>query len=367
MSGIDRRQLLASLTIGSLDARAAKIGAPKVTDSHVGKGTTGNDQGKWFVATERLQRSERYAIEFWSTPTCTIAYADQLPQQIMRRAIWHERDGLRADLIAEMPWLRGDLEILEFGGSENLLRWLSSIGETQCRAVGKTALLALDSVSCSTEGQPWTEILSGFRASYDNVIGHFYMAQRGFLHWKAAMLAHEQNAFDFDKFFSAIISHCDIVIFSNQSLLENDSYLSASAPTEMLVSESVRRLAHVLLDRRLLSQIVPRKTDNRRYLRTFALGSAGASAFSRQISMRDLTRQRELIFSNFGKPILNPLLIATCVSQSCSESVQNQLVGSNIKLFKTVASASANGNAEFLEWFEFVTLWPFDWGYGRWP
>lgn len=360
MSRIDRRQLLASLAIGSIGANVVRDG----TEPAAGK-PANNDRGRWFIARERLQRSDQYTVEFWSTPAYTITYADQLPQQIVRRAIWPERDALRVDPIAQLRWLRGDLEILEFNGSESLLQWLSSDGETPCRRGKRTALLALD--GASRAGQPWSEILPAFRRSYDHMIGHFHIAQRGFLHWKAARLADGLQTSDFEKFFTAITSQCDGVIFSNQSLVENDSYLSARAATEMLAGELMRRFGEVLLDERLLTQIVPARNMDDLYPCAFALGSAGASAFSPRICMRDLTRQRELVFSSFGRPILHPLLIATCVSQHCAESIQNQLVGSNIKLFKTATSADPNGNGEFLEWFKFATLWPFDWSYGAWP
>jgi hypothetical protein len=74
-----------------------------------------------------------------------------------------------------------------------------------------------------------------------------------------------------------------------------------------------------------------------------------------------------LVFCSFGKPLLRPLLIANRASQLCAQKVEKQIAGSNITFLKTATFDDPNDNGEFLEWFEFAALWPFDADHGPWP
>jgi hypothetical protein len=209
--------------------------------------------------------------------------------------------------------------------------------------------------------------LPAFRR-YDHVIVHFHIEQRGFVHWKTALCGEWGDVSGFDQVFTELESQCDCLIFTSQSLAEYDQHLSARVSTGTLVSELMCRLGEALFDERLLAEIMlPKDMGDEASPRTFALGSAGASAFSPEVSLRDLTRQRELVFGSFGKPLRRPFLIATAASRPCTEKVEKEIAGSNIKLLKTATCTDPRGNGEFLEWFKFVTLWPFDWRYGAWP
>ena len=367
MSNIDRRQLLASMAFGSLGADFRAVATPQVTDPR--SMIHSNEPARWFLAKEPLQTSAEHIVEFWSTPACKVQYVDQLPPRIVRGAVWQEDEAHRVNPGEKHCLLRGDPEILEFNGLSALGQWLYKNAEAVTRGgIRRTALLALDSASVESKRELSSFVLPAFRRCYDHVIGHFHIEQRGFVHWKTALCGEWGDASGFDEVFTELESQCDCVIFTSQSLAENDQHLSARVSTGTLVSELMCRLGEVLIDKRLIAEIIPpRNIDDEVYPRTFALGSAGASAFSPQISLRDLTRQRELVCSSFGKPVQRPLLIATAASQLCAQNVEKEIAGSNIKFLKTANCVDPKGNGEFLEWFKFVALWPFDWRYGAWP
>jgi hypothetical protein len=272
VSEISRRRLLASLAAGPLYRDFAKAeAAPAITPGR---------SYKWSVARERFTPTEQHVVDFWASPACKIRYGDQLPPQIVRGAICHEREADPVKPIDKLCWLRGDLEVLQSGGSEALEHWLHTIAETMpARVVTKTALLALDSASGKPAGPSWSDLLPSFRRCYDHVIGHFHIEQRGFVHWKAALLADGGDA-KFDEIFAATTSHCDAVIFTNYSLAENDHHLPARISTEALVSELMRRLGEVLLDKHLLTEIVPPKnTDYKMYRARSRLAARARAPF----------------------------------------------------------------------------------------
>jgi hypothetical protein len=224
--------------------------------------------------------------------------------------------------------------------------------------------VALGGVSSGQPARPsWSDVLPAFRHGYEHLIGHLHIEQRGFVHWKAELCDEQANASGFEKAFTELTSQLDAVIFTSQSLIENDAYLSARASTEVLLGELVGRLGDALLDEQVVANIV---MQEKLRPRTFALGSAGASANSPILVLADLMRQRELVFSSFGKPLLQPMLIATRTGAHCAESVENQIAGSNIKFMKTLW-ASQNYESASAGWSEFTTLWPFDPNYGPWP
>lgn len=89
------------------------------------------------------------------------------------------------------------------------------------------------------------------------------------------------NSPSFERFFTSAVSQCDAVVFTSQSLLENDVHLSARASTESLVGELMQRFAQVLCDEKLVQQIIPiskksGKGANQPHM--LALSSAGASS-----------------------------------------------------------------------------------------
>jgi len=382
MQNIDRRRLLGSLAVSALCRDFANADNSQPIAS-VGREQSSNRQERWFVARQRRNITEHQIVDFWAKPIFNVYYADLLPPQIVRGALWPECEPREICRDAEgsghndltltqdrLDWLGDQREFFECSRAEGNLPSLEGIADKKAPLGGvrRTALLALDSKSAKATDKAWIDILPAFRRCYDRVIGHFHIEQRGFLHWKTWLQAQPFDATHFDKYFTEAALLCDAVIFTSQSLAENDAYLSARASTEALVGELMRRLGQILLDELALDEIAPLKTSGERtYPHVFALGSAGASIKSGGIVSTDLVRQRELVFSSFGKPILRPLLIATCADRRCAESIPKQIVGSNIKFLATKTSAERKIEDQSLEWFEFATLWPFDPNSGAWP
>ena len=232
-----------------------------------------------------------------------------------------------------------------------------------------TALIALDSQWPTATGLDWADILPAFRGCYDRLIGHYHINQRGFHHWKNSLKAGAPDASRFESFFTNAASQCDLVVFTSQSLLENDVHLLARASTESLVGELMQRFAQVLLDDEVAREIVPMRTTNfaPKRPRCYALGSAGASRTWPTVAPADLLRQRELTFSSFGKPILRPLIIGLGVDERSAEAIRRQITGSNMMFLNTARHFQPDCDNDSSEWLKFVTLWPFDPDYGPWP
>jgi hypothetical protein len=233
-----------------------------------------------------------------------------------------------------------------------------------------TALIALDSRWSTRPGPDWADILPAYRSCYDRLIGHYHITQRGFLHWKTSLTACAPDASRFERFFTNAASQCDLVVFTSQSLLENDVHLSARASTESLVGELMQRFAQVLCDEKLVQQIIPiskksGKGANQPHM--LALSSAGASSQFPTIQASDLLRQRELVFSSFGKPILSPRIIGLGLNEACAKSIHDQISNTNMTYFGASAIADERPDAAGAEWLKFVTLWPFDPDSGPWP
>lgn len=313
------------------------------------------------------QPKELSRIDFWSMPICTEPYAQNLNSQITRGTLvsQYKEDDL---------YLHGSLKYIDELLDEKRASWLShrhsyrgSINNAVLRSLNRsepirnsTALIALD--SCGLHAQPltWAEALSAFRSKYCRLIGHLHIPDRGFHHWKTRLS--QSNEQRFSEFFIPAASQCDAVILTSQSLLENDVYLPARQSTDMLVAELMVRLLRALGCDDVLERVAPLQGERPR---TFALGSAGAHRNCAELELRDLLRQREIVFHSFGKPTSRPALIGLDLDRESEAKLQEQLLGSNMLLLN--ARTSPESSVPGREWLEFVALWPFDPAYGPWP
>ena len=174
----------------------------------------------------------------------------------------------------------------------------------------------------------------------------------------------------FERFFTSAALQCDAIVFTSQSLIENDVHLSARASTEILAGELLQRFAQVLLDDEVAREIAPMRTTNcaPKHPRCYALGSAGASKTCPTVGLADLVRQRELTFSSFGKPILRPLIIGLGVDERSAETIRRQIAErTNMMVLNAPRTFRLDSYNDSVEWLKFVTLWPFDPDYGPWP
>ena len=169
----------------------------------------------------------------------------------------------------------------------------------------------------------------------------------------------------FERFFTSAALQCHAIVFTSQSLIENDVHLSARASTEILAGELLQRFAQVLLDDEVAREIVSMRTTScaPKHPRCYALGSAGASKTYPTVGLADLVRQRELTFNSFGKPILRPLIIGLGLDERSAEGLRMQITTQTNMIFLNSSVASD----ENTEWLKLITLWPFDPDYGPWP
>jgi len=318
--------------------------------------------------------SERaHSIDIWSKPLCEIRHADHLPVEITHPSLPRVNDlpvSRKHDILRTSA--SATSTITRDSATQNFSIALSElIGKKSDNSfLGRTAFIAFNCLSCASMEPDLTEVLSAFRSCYDRVIGHIHIEQRGFVHWQKSV-----NSFS-DIYFSRIANQCDAVIMTSSSLIEHDSYLSSRLPTERLVGQLIERLVCALLDKDVVDQIAPVKpaTGDGEVgkPRVFAMGSAGSHKFCPGICEPDLARQRELVFSSFGKPLAHPLLIATLIDDNSIQAIRGQLVGTNIEFLSLASSTrSPSANNELGgphdEWSEFITLWPFDPKFGPWP
>ncbi len=383
MKTINRRRFLGSLAVSTVCAGVARADIPQPAKLAMGEQENVRNN-TWFIARQNRELRGQHIIDFWSKPLCDIDHANYLPPEIVRGTLWY--DGAGTDF-QEHPALKYVDSILEQDrsiwlydkrlfaehcpGMEGLsVPLLTMVGQKASTSRGgRTALLALDSQWLSTTDPDWADMLPAFRRCYDRVIGHFHIERRGFHHWKKWLSDGTFGDSFFEHFFTKTALQCDAIILTSQSLAEHDAHLSPRASTEALVGELIRRLGDALLDENVLEQIAPISTPVEKravHPRVFALGSAGASVSYPRVREIDLCHQRELVYGSFGKPILCPLLIATRCDTISAEYIRNQISGYNFLFLATLANSGRWRNGKYLEYLEFVTLWPFDPDYGPW-
>ena len=379
MSIMNRRSFLRSLAASPFFAGDVRSQNPQSGDIIADRRT-----GRWLIARQDCGPNTDYAVDFWSTTSCQINYASRLPSEIVRGVVWYDSE-TADDKSAPEPldhteslieqqkfsWLNAQCKFAVAEGRNGLSQALPNVFEKEPSTCPRprTALLALDSSFATATDPAWADIIPSFRRHYDRIIGHFHIVQRGFHYWQTALTGQPQGAFRFEQFFTKAASQCDAIIFTAQSLTESDEFLSARASTEELVAELMRRFGRALLDREIVTQVAPIDTaiaDGTMHPRYFAIGSMGARMPSLSVQLGDLSRQRELVFCGFGKPVLRPLLIGLDINDDTAQRLHEDVTRktSNIRFLKTTPSS---GRVQNLEWLEFVTLWPFDPDHYPWP
>ena len=365
MKTIDRRTFLGSLAFSGIHASTA---AP----THTAQSDTGSHQHKpekdlvWTVVQHHPKPSND--IHFWSMPTCTVPYGSELDPRVTRGTLFLHYEGEDLDSHSSLKYVDALL-------GQDRASWMArncscrgSISDALSLVLGDsklsenaTALVALDSRGVGGEEVAWHDILPALRRHYPRIIGHFHIPDRGFHHWKTRLSQNNKEAFS--GLFTRAASQCDAVIFTSQSLLENDTYLPARGSTDMLVAELMTRLCRGLENNGVLEQM---SALQGKQPRMFALGSAGAHRHFASLNLADLARQREIVFASFGKPLARPLLVGLDLARTSEAKLQNQIAGSNLVL---LAARSRVDEVERLdpEWFKLFVLWPFDPDYGPWP
>jgi hypothetical protein len=375
MDIITRRSFLGSLALGSV---YPNVGQTAALQLHASEGEAHPSEIHWSITKQNfVAKLDR--VDFWSKPLCATRYAEQLSATVGLGALFDDETGelpakaglLPADLMSltkKDPFLHERFSIQRGTGIKTLTELLRA--EVGARRFRTSALIALDSRWSTQPGPDWADILPAFRSCYDRLIGHYHITQRGFHHWKTSLTECAPDASRFERFFTNAASQCDVVVFTSQSLLENDVHLSARASTESLVGELMQRFAQVLCDEKLVQQIVPiskRSGKGTNQPHMLALSSAGASSQFPTIQASDLLRQRELVFSSFGKPISSPRIIGFGLNEACAKSIHDQISNTNMIYLSTNAIADGQADPSGAEWLKFVTLWPFDPDSGPWP
>lgn len=371
---ISRRSLLSSLTLTGFYANLKQANAayPHAVNAISDLAS----EYRWTIARHKLPPATHH-VDFWSRPLCEVPYANQLPLEVTRGALFF---GANTDLQAcpeldyvdsmlgqsRSKWLSNRQSSMSIS---NLAETLRSPTRRDDKRNFRTALLALDSRCFEPSAPQWADILPAFRGAYERLVGHFHIPHRGFHHWKQSLNATPSDALRFDHFYSQAAAHCDAVVFTSQSLLENDVHLPARASTGSLIGELMHRLSCVLLDTGAVAWLIPgNKIGEAKPARTFAIGTAGACREICRLGLADLVRQRELVFSSFGKPVLRPLVIGLGLDERCAENIRRQVTEETNAAFLNARRISQlNPQSENQGWLKFITLWPFDSNYGPWP
>lgn len=370
MSIINRRGFLQSLAASPFfasDVRSQSLPSDE--------GIAERHNGRWFIARQDCGPSADYAVDFWSTPSCQVDYANHLPSEIVRGLVWYDskagdeqepRD--HASLVAneKFSWLNSPCQFSTAEGRSALSQALPNVFGR--KSGPRTALLALDSSFATATDPAWAEMIPSFRRHYDRIIGHFHMTQRGFHDWQTALTGQPQGVSRFEQLFTNAAVQCDAIVLTAQSLAENDGSLPASASTQELVAELMRRFGRVLLDHEIVAHIVPIDSaiaDRTMHPRYFVVGSMGAFVPSLSVQEVSLARQRELVFCGFGKPVLRPLLIGLDLNEDTAQKIGDDVAQkTSIKFLHT---APRPGRSQNDDWIDFVTLWPFDPKHYPWP
>jgi len=355
MNTITRRSVLGSLALGSIYANFEQI---KASQPNAAQWEKDKEIRFSFARQNALTKSAH--VDFWSRPICPISYANQLPSELGRGMLFY---GQRGQLQSKEP-----ADLMSLQTLTECLRTRVS-GNGQAAHVKTTALIALDSEWPSRFGPDWADILPALRGCYDRLIGHYHIPQRGFYHWKISMTKAAPDVSKFERFFTNAASQCDAVVFTSQSLMENDVHLPARASTEQLLGELMQRFSQVLFQDQIAGHVI--STGNIKCQpkspRMYALGSAGACKIFAHVYSGDLARQRELTFGSFGKPVRRPLVIGLGLDERSAERFLTQIRGSNIMFLNAQSASELDCDDENAEWLKFVTLWPFDPDHEPWP
>lgn len=368
MSKINRRSILKFITSTTVCAGSPATIASSFSPTSAKQPRIRKSQERVAIGRQDLPYVGEHVVDLWATPFSTIFHDNSIPNECARCLIYTDispddrsafiylRNSLsRPDQIwngKAGEYVQGVAGSAEFSG---ILCSLIKEGKSR-QAKRRIALIDLDSSMGLLLADPtWIEILTALRKSYDVLIGYIHIRERGASHWLAACCACGW----FESQFRKPMSICDVLVFGSQSLIENDSNLSALKSTEGLASELVGRLCQALLDPRC-SEIIPAKERSPVPL-AYALGSSTTMVGAADVGLRDLTRQRELVQGTFGNWNLarRPLLIATQTNDTAFNSLRLQIQGTDFLLFRAGADIHPQCN-DPLKTVEIAALWPFE-------
>lgn len=330
MIKFDRRQALTSLAqgVGASVVSGAANAVCRASPTDVPEGSIVR-QFCWVLAKQEARMGPHHPIDFWTGPWSSVRYENHLPAQVAQGLIAYEdfscpvgteREALEAfretAKFYDRDWLDPNsldrVAITPAAASKDFQSLFTTFaGENSMRP--RTALIAIDS--------PFGELRrpgvgAAFAACYDSIVGISHIGERGFVQQKRFSEAGSES--DFIQGFLRDTSVCDTVIITSSGLLELDAGLSASASTEDLVGELVRRLSYAMMQPEMLARIVgPSGTKSER--RYFALGSATLNvAFDPLLHLQMMLERQSAFVSASFAPLATdqlPLFIAT----SCEE------------------------------------------------
>jgi hypothetical protein len=231
---LSRRDLLGSLTLGSVWGTFGKANAMTL---QAAVDTKEQSPEIFWRISSPIPSSGFGHFDFWSKLQPEICYAPQLPSAIGRGTLERKREAMDTPGIPALADQSDDRFSIRCGVGINCLtkflrRKLDTNTESK-QAKLTTALIALDSQLANPTKLEWADILPEFHSCYDRIIGHYHISQRGFHHWKNWMKESSSNLSSFEHIFTRVASRCDTIIFTSQSLIENDVHLSARTPPKL--------------------------------------------------------------------------------------------------------------------------------------
>ncbi len=330
MAQLDRRTILASLA-GGVAVAGASPAIAKAAFAATEPDALGERQG-WLIAQQDAEGCGEHTVNFWSMDWVPTHFAHHLPPQISRGLVaYHDfgaRTGDGCDAFDPLErafencarkWIEPEqldrfTLTLDVGAEAFLPRLTAFVGEKG--AASRTALIDLDSgMIFGGEMTRWQHILPAFARCYDSIIGLCHFEQRGLRQQRAYL----DRIFDESHFTKNILEPaalCDAVIVTSAGLVETDAGLCSRASTEALVGELVRRLGHMLLERKILARIVG-AGGTKPKPRFFALGSATLNAPFEPIwhLQTMLDRQSAFVSASFAPLATDelPLFITTAI------------------------------------------------------